>query len=107
MPDIQSVNLSGQNSLPSRMNSPVNLQRRTELTSSFRSTHSGHSSLATISLGGVGSSTTRNMDVQFRFRYSGGEGFQEGYCRQCAVSFNLEFLPSAQVTNWDVLPAEM
>lgn len=108
VPDINSVNLSvsGQNSLPSRMSSPVNL-RRTELTSSFRSTHSGHSSLATISLGGVGSSTTRHMDVQFRFRYSGGEGFQEGYCRQCAVSFNLEFLPSAQVTNWDVLPAEM
>lgn len=101
------LSVSGQNSLPSRMSSPVNIQRRTELTSSFRSTHSGHSSLATISLGGVGSSTTRHMDVQFRFRYSGGEGFQEGYCRQCAVSFNLEFLPSAQVTNWDVLPAEM
>lgn len=110
LPDIHSVgnlSVSGQNSLPSRMSSPVNIQRRTELTSSFRSTHSGHSSLATISLGGVGSSTTRHMDVQFRFRYSGGEGFQEGYCRQCAVSFNLEFLPSAQVTNWDVLPAEM
>lgn len=111
-PDIYSVSggnlsVSGQNSLPSRMSSPVNIQRRTELTSSFRSTHSGHSSLATISLGGAGSSTTRHMDVQFRFRYSGGEGFQEGYCRQCAVSFNLEFLPSAQVTNWDVLPAEM
>lgn len=112
LPDIHSVSggnlsVSGQNSLPSRMSSPVNIQRRTELTSSFRSTHSGHSSLATISLGGVGSSTTRHMDVQFRFRYSGGDGFQEGYCRQCAVSFNLEFLPSAQVTNWDVLPAEM
>ncbi len=101
------LSVSGQNSLPSRMSSPVNIQRRTELTSSFRSTHSGHSSLATISLGGVGSSTTRHLDVQFRFRYSGGEGFTDGYCRQCAVSFNLEFLPSAQVTNWDVLPAEM
>ncbi|KAG4079459.1 hypothetical protein HA402_005156 [Bradysia odoriphaga] len=110
--DIQSMSggnlsVSGQNSLPSRMSSPVNMQRRSELTSSFRSTHSGHSSLATISLGGVGSSTTRHMDVQFRFRYSGGEGCKEGYCRQCAVSFNLEFLPSAQVTNWDVLPAEI
>ncbi|KAJ6628653.1 Protein brunelleschi [Pseudolycoriella hygida] len=104
---VGTLSVSGQNSLPSRMSSPVNIQRRSELTSSFRSTHSGHSSLATISLGGAGSSTTRHMDVQFRFRYSGGEAFKEGYCRMCAVSFNLEFLPSAQVTNWDVLPAEI
>lgn len=101
---------SGNASLPSRVSSPVNMiQRRTEVSSSFRSTHSGHSSLATISLGAAaaGCSTVRHLDVQFRFRYSGGGGQQEGYCRQCAISFNLEFMPSAQVTNWDVLPAEM
>lgn len=114
----------GHTSIPSRVSSPVpNVsvpQRRTELTSSFRSTHSGHSSLASISLaaagsgggggGGVGGTSgymVRHLESQFRFRYSGGEALQEGYCRQCSISFNLEFLPSAHVTNWDVLPAEM
>lgn len=103
--------ISGNASLPSRVSSPTvnQMQRRTEVSSSFRSTQSGHSSLATISLGAAaaGCSTVRHFDVQFRFRYSGGGGQQEGYCRQCAVSFNLEFMPSAQVTNWDILPAEM
>lgn len=107
---MSTLSVSGHTSLPSRMSSPINTpNRRTELTSSFRSNHSGHSSLATISLGAAaaGSSTVRHLEMQFRFRYSGGEGLREGYCRQCAVSFNLEFMPSAQVTNWDVLPAEM
>lgn len=107
----------GYTSTPSRVSSPVpNVglpQRRTELTSSFRSTHSGHSSLASISLaaatagGGNSGFVIRHLEAQFRFRYSGGEALQEGYCRQCSISFNLEFLPSAHVTNWDVLPAEM
>lgn len=109
-PSLNTNYPSGHASLPSRVSSPINmLQRRTDVSSSFRSTQSGHSSLATISLGAAaaGCSTVRHLDLQFRFRYSGGGGQQEGYCRQCAVSFNLEFMPSAQVTNWDVLPAEM
>lgn len=101
----------GYTSLPSRVSSPVPAgpQRRTELTSSFRSNHSGHSSLASISLAAglvTGGSMTRHLEAQFRFRYSGGKALQEGFCRQCSISFNLEFLPSAHVTNWDVLPAE-
>lgn len=105
---MSTLSVSGHTSLPSRMSSPVNTPpRRNELQSSFRSNHSGHSSLATISLGAAMSSTVRHLETQFRFRYSGGEALQEGYCRQCAISFNLEFMPSAQVTHWDVLPAEM
>lgn len=108
-----SASLSGHASLPSRMSSPANTLQRQRgpdgPMSSFRSTQSGQSSLATISLGAAaaGSSAVRHLEVQMRFRYAGGAGEQEGYCRQCAVAFNLEFMPSAQVTNWDVLPAEM
>ena len=106
---MSTLSVSGHNSIPSRVSSPMHTLRRTELTSSFRSTQSGHSSLATISLGAAAaasSSTVRHIEAQLRFRYSGGKGLQADHCRQCAVSFNLEFLPSAQVTNWDVLPAE-
>lgn len=103
---MSALSLSGHTSLPSRMGSPINLPKRNELNSSFRSkTHSGHSSLVTYSQGASGSNA-RQLDAQFRFRYSGGEGMEKGYCRNCAVLFNLEFLPSAQITNWDVLPAE-
>lgn len=109
---MSALSLSGHTSLPSRMGSPINVPKRNELNSSFRSKthsghsgHSGHSSLVTYSQGASGSNT-RQLDAQFRFRYSGGEGWKEGYCRTCAVLFNLEFLPSAQITNWDVLPAE-
>lgn len=108
---MSTLSVSGHTSLPSRVSSPINTMiRRTELTSSFRSTQSGHSSLATISLGpacAAGSSNVRNLNAQLRLRYSGGSGLSEGYCRQCAIAFQLEFMPSAQVTNWDVLPAEM
>lgn len=99
----------GYTSLPSRMSSPINFPKRSEFSSSFRSkaysNNSGHSSLVTYSQGASGSQT-RQLDAQFRFRYSGGEGFKENYCRNCAVLFNMEFLSSAQITNWDVLPAE-
>ncbi|CAD7080031.1 unnamed protein product [Hermetia illucens] len=101
---------SGHASLPSRVSSPTHMvpPRRTELTSSFRSSHSGgHSSLATLSFPPPSSGNNiQNLEAQLRLRYSGGDGLQEGYCRQCAVSFSLEMLPSAQITNWDVLPAE-
>lgn len=107
---MSALSVSGHTSLPSRVGSPINLPiKRNELSSSFRSkTHSGnsgHSSLVTYSQGASGSNA-RQLEAQFRFRYSGGEGYQKGYCRNCAVLFNLEFLPSAQITNWDVLPAE-
>lgn len=106
---MSGMSISGHTSLPSRMGSPINVPKRNEFNSSFRSkTHSGnsgHSSLVTYSQGASGSNT-RQLEAQFRFRYSGGEGFKKGFCRNCAVLFNLEFLPSAQITNWDVLPAE-
>lgn len=99
---------SGNPSIPSRISSPTNTHRRNDpLMSSFRSSHSGHSSLATLSMGIVTGHIPRQLEAQLRFKYSGGEGFQEGYCRQCAISFNIELLPSAQITNWDVLSAEM
>ncbi|XP_050076583.1 protein brunelleschi [Anopheles maculipalpis] len=99
---------SGNPSIPSRISSPTNTHRRNELlTSSFRSSHSGHSSLATLSVGISTGHVPRQLDAQLRFKYSGGEGLQEGFCRQCAISFNVELLPSAQITNWDVLSAEI
>lgn len=99
---------SGNPSIPSRISSPTNTHRRNDpLTSSFRSSHSGHSSLATLSVGIATGHMPRQLEAQLRFKYSGGEGLQEGYCRQCAISFNVELLPSAQITNWDVLSAEM
>lgn len=102
--------MSGHTSLPSRMGSPINVPKRNDLlSSSFRSkaTHSGHSSLVTYSLNpSNGTGNPQKIDAQFRFRYSGGEAQQQGHCRNCAVLFSLEFLPSAQITNWDVLPAE-
>lgn len=105
---MSALSVSGHTSLPSRMGSPINLPKRNELNSSFRSkTNSGHSSLVTCSQGASGSNANaRQLESQFRFRYSGGEGIKLNYCRDCAVLFNLEFLPSAQITNWDVLPAE-
>ncbi|XP_059618131.1 protein brunelleschi [Phlebotomus argentipes] len=90
----------------SRVSSPTH-RRNTELTSSFRSTHSGHSSLATVSLNTATMGTAaRHMEAQLRLRFSGGAGYQEGFCRQVSASLPLELLPSAHITNWDVLPAE-
>ena len=102
------------NSLPSRVSSPI--RRNNEQNSSFRSTsttagtvNSGHSSLATFSLGAMlnGGNQTRNLDAQLKFRYSGGNGHVEGFCRECSLALNLELTPSIQVTSWDVLPAEV
>lgn len=104
---MSAMSMSGPTSLPSRMGSPINVPiRRNELTSSFRSANSGHSSLVTLSFAPSGNNAPRQFEAQFRIRYAGGGGYQEGYCRICAVLFNLEFSPSAHVTNWDVLPAE-
>lgn len=46
------------------------------------------------------------VEGQLQLRYSGGAGLEAGYCRTCSVFLTLEMLPSLQVTNWDVLPAE-
>jgi trafficking protein particle complex subunit 9 len=102
------------NSLPSRVSSPI--RRNNEQNSSFRSSstaagtvNSGHSSLATLSLGAIlnGGNQTRSLDAQLKFRYSGGTAQTEGFCRECTLALNLELLPSIQVTSWDVLPAEV
>lgn len=102
------------NSLPSRVSSPI--RRNNDHSSSFRSTstasgavNSGHSSLATMSLGAMinGGNQTRQLEAQLKLRYSGGKGQSEGYCRECSIAFIFELLPSVQVTSWDVLPAEV
>lgn len=101
------------NSLPSRVSSPI--RRSHEQSSSFRSTstvsahNSGHSSLATLSLGAIlnEGNQTRQLEAQLKFRYSGGNAQTEGFCRECALALTLELLPSIQVTSWDVLPAEV
>ncbi|XP_067624858.1 protein brunelleschi isoform X2 [Eurosta solidaginis] len=113
---------SGHGSLPSRVNSPNQQQftynRRNDPNNlSFRSSTSGGTttggtpSLMALSLPAAGGQSGhgfgQHVEAQFRVKYSGGEGMQEGYCRQCAISFNLELLPSAQITSWDVLPAEI
>lgn len=100
-------------SLPSRVSSPI--RRSHEQSSSFRSTstvsahNSGHSSLATLSLGAIinGGNQTRQLETQLKFRYSGGNAQTEGFCRECSLALTLELQPSIQVTSWDVLPAEV
>ncbi|CRK86346.1 CLUMA_CG000135, isoform A [Clunio marinus] len=101
------------NSFPSRVNSPI--KRNNEQTSSFRSSstsgavNSGHSSLATMSLAAMinNGNQLRAFEVLIKFRYSGGNGLIEGFCRECSIAFNVELLPSIQITSWDVLPAEV
>jgi trafficking protein particle complex subunit 9 len=102
------------NSFPSRVNSPVH--RRNNEQSSFRSSstaasgtvNSGHSSLATFSLGAMnGGNQTRTLEALLKFRYSGETALSDGLCRECSLGVTLELLPSVQITSWDVLPAEV
>lgn len=51
-------------------------------------------------------SASNIVEGQVQLRYSGGDGLKAGYCRTSSVFLTLEMLPSLQVTNWDVLPAE-
>lgn len=102
---------SGHSSLPSRLSSPSHTKRQSELTSSFRSgisSHSGHSSLASTRLSklAVPLHTSNIIEGQLRIKYSGGGGLVTGYCRISSVFITIEMLPSVQITNWDVLPAE-
>lgn len=46
------------------------------------------------------------LEGQLKLRYSGGAGLEAGYCRVSSVTLSVEMLPSVQITNWDVLPAE-
>ncbi|XP_069696670.1 protein brunelleschi isoform X2 [Periplaneta americana] len=107
--------LSGPSSLPSRLSSPTfgreQASRRSELTSSFRS---GGSSRSGSSLGSSRSpfsklgapNTSKILEGQLKLRYSGGPGLEAGYCRVSSITLSVEMLPSVQITNWDVLPAE-
>ncbi|KOX80449.1 Trafficking protein particle complex subunit 9 [Melipona quadrifasciata] len=102
---------SGHSSLPSRLNSPSHTKRQSELTSSFRSglsSHSGRSSLASSRLSklAVPLHTSNVVEGQLNIKYSGGAGLTAGYCRISSVFVTIEMLPSVQITNWDVLPAE-
>ncbi|XP_034178106.2 trafficking protein particle complex subunit brun [Osmia lignaria lignaria] len=102
---------SGHSSLPSRLSSPSHTKRQSELTSSFRSglsSHSGHSSLASSRLSklAVPLHTSNVIEGQLKIKYSGGAGLTAGYCRTSSVFVTIEMLPSVQITNWDVLPAE-
>uniref|UniRef100_A0A1B0G2Q9 Protein brunelleschi n=1 Tax=Glossina morsitans morsitans TaxID=37546 RepID=A0A1B0G2Q9_GLOMM len=111
---------SGHVSLPLRGGSPnsfqqIQMQSKRNDTgySSFRSIpSSAHQSAAALNLsplvaGLTAINSSKPVEAQLRLKYSGGEALPEGYCRQCAISFNLEFLSSAQITSWDVLPAEI
>lgn len=106
--------MSGHGNMPSRVSSPI--RRTNEQSSSFRSNstmtgtvNSGHSSLATLSLGAImnGGNQTRQLEAQLKLRFSGGNAQSEGFCRECSIAFLLELQPSVQVTSWDVLPAEV
>jgi trafficking protein particle complex subunit 9 len=111
--------LSGINSYMSnsRVGSPIhrrtndhhNMSFRSSTTASGATVNSGHSSLATLSLGAIMNGSNQNRQLEFKliFKYSGGIGFNEDYCRHCALLFHVELIPSLQITNWDVLPAEV
>ncbi|XP_076645685.1 trafficking protein particle complex subunit brun isoform X2 [Halictus rubicundus] len=96
---------SGHSSLPSRLSSPSHTKRQSELTSSFRS---GFSSLPSSRLSklAVPLHASNIIEGQLKIKYSGGAGLSAGYCRTSSVFVTIEMLPSVQITNWDVLPAE-
>jgi hypothetical protein len=110
--------LSGINSLMSnsRVGSPI--RRNNEQNMSFRSSttasggttgvNSGHSSLATLSLGAMinGSNQMRQLEFKILFKYTGGSAVND-FCRHAALAFTVDLTPSLQITNWDVLPAEI
>ncbi|KAH8378403.1 hypothetical protein KR093_011176 [Drosophila rubida] len=108
---------SGHASLPAGISSPQHRRQDSMQHAASRSTISAaQHSLAALSLqpGGADTSSslrpqqlTQHIEAQLRLKYSGGEALVAGYCRQCAVSLNLELIPSVQITSWDVLPAEM
>lgn len=117
---MQYSSTSGHTSLTARVGSPsqhssmMQTARRNDTAySSFRSntsTSTAQHSLAALSLNTVDASSVyqaQHIEAQIRIKYSGGEAMHDGYCRQCAVYFKLECMQSAQITSWDVLPAEV
>lgn len=46
------------------------------------------------------------IEFCLRFDYSGGLGFESGFCRQTSIHFFVEIMPSVFLTHWDVLSAE-
>lgn len=103
---------SGSNSLPSRLSSlSQHTKRQSELTSSFRSglsSNSTNSSMISSRLSklAVPLNSLNAIEGQVRIKYSGADGLVAGYCRVSSVFITIEILPSIQITNWDVLPAE-
>lgn len=114
-PYSSNLSASGHASLPSRVGSPSqqSTRRHDNTYSSFRSTAStstAQHSIAALDLTTADTSSlnqAQHIDAQIRIKYSGGAAMQDGYCRQCAIYFKLELIHSAQITSWDVLPAEM
>lgn len=106
------ITQSGSNSLPSRLSSlSLHTKRQSELTSSLRSrlsNNSGSSSIASTRLSklAVPIHSSNAIEGQLRIKYSGADGLTAGYCRISSVFITIEILPSIQITNWDVLPAE-
>lgn len=94
----------GNNVDPVSCETESNIKGDTNL--SFRGESSGHSSLNTVNFSLTGSQRSYHIDAQMVFRYAGNEGYQSGNCREGSITFNLDLIPSVQITNWDVLPAE-
>ncbi|XP_065336501.1 protein brunelleschi [Cloeon dipterum] len=46
------------------------------------------------------------LEGSFRIRYSGGPGFDAGYCRSAELALQIVVQPSLQIVKWDVLAAE-
>ena len=47
------------------------------------------------------------VTLDFKVSYSGGEGGKQGYHRELIKPLKVDICPSALVTKWDVLPAEI
>ncbi|XP_062121114.1 protein brunelleschi [Drosophila sulfurigaster albostrigata] len=116
MPHYASISTSGHASLPVGISSPQHRRQDLQHVTARSTIAAAQHSLAALNLqpgGADGSSSLRpqqlaqHIEAQLRLKYSGGEALTAGYCRQCAVSLNLELIPSAQITSWDVLPAEI
>jgi len=80
------------------------------ITSSHLSRHdpgrwSGFSSTADSASGSVKRPSFVTVDI--KISYSGGEGGRIGYMRELIRSLRVDICPSASVSKWDILPAEV
>ncbi|XP_029650274.1 trafficking protein particle complex subunit 9 [Octopus sinensis] len=46
----------------------------------------------------------KSIEATVTISYSGGPGYRESFCRQCAISLHFEVLPTVTVQRWDVVP---